>query len=136
MSIPISQSSLLCIIPTILLLLILVAPIYGFESRKLDETGLPGSSDPSIKCGGCSPCGHPSCYTSPPPPSPPPPPPKKQPISANCPPPPYNPGAGFVYMTAPPGELYPVDPYYSGSSRILAGAMTTVLGLGLLFLWL
>ncbi|XP_056694364.1 sulfated surface glycoprotein 185 [Spinacia oleracea] len=123
---------------SILLVLIFIAPINGF-----DETG---SSDSSIKCGGCSPCGNPSCYLSPPPPPsplPPPPPPKKKPISSYCPPPPSSTGtgsgSGFVYMTAPPGELYPVVQNYSGSPPNLAAVINSFLGfvcLGLLIIFM
>ncbi|KMT07985.1 hypothetical protein BVRB_6g144630 [Beta vulgaris subsp. vulgaris] len=133
MALPIPQRSLSCFIPTLLLILIFIAPVYGYvQLRKLDETGLPGSSDPTIKCGGCSPCGHPSCYSSPPPPPPPspPPPPKKQSYTPYCPPPPSS--AGFIYITAPPGELYPIDHSYSGSSRNLVAILKTVVGFGLL----
>ncbi|KAL2904675.1 Espin [Bienertia sinuspersici] len=112
----------------------MIGGVNGVEIRKLDETG---SSDQSIKCGGCSSCGNPSCYSSPPPPPPvlPPPPPKKQsPATPYCPPPPSSPSsAGFIYMTAPPGELYPVDHNYSGSSKTMEDAIKTfLLGFGLL----
>ena len=121
----------------------LVAPIHGFEeSRKLDQAGLPGSADPSIKCGGCSPCGSATCYLSPPPPPPlvypsPPPPPslpphRKSPKTGYCPPPPNSPG--FVYVGGPAGSLYPVDRTYSGSTRILTSSVFALLGYGLLSL--
>lgn len=128
----------------LLVVVFLVAPIHGLEeNRKLDEVGLPGSTDPSIKCGGCSPCGA-TCYLSPPPPPPevylpppPPPPHKKPPKTRDCPPPPYTPA--FIYTGAPPDSLYPVDRNYSGSTRIFSSSVFALLGYGLLtllILWL
>lgn len=104
-------------------------PIKALESRKLVEK--------------CTPCGDnpissppPIIYNSPPPPvvyypsppppsppppivyySPPPPTPKKSP-SSNCPPPPSSPD---IYMTGPPGNLYPVDVNFSGSGATPTG---------------
>ncbi|XP_057811377.1 extensin-like [Salvia miltiorrhiza] len=103
-------------------------------SRKLDE------NPPNLenKCGDC-PCDHP-CNPppspkypppSPPPPSPPPPSPppspKYPPPSDNCPPPPADvpsdqkppkgPNPPYIYINGPPGTVYPVYPYYSGSRR-------------------
>ncbi|KAJ8447660.1 hypothetical protein Cgig2_031714 [Carnegiea gigantea] len=135
MSIP--KLSLSCFLLLLLVVVFLVAPIHGLEeSRKLDEAG---STDPSIKCGGCSsPCGA-TCYLSPPPPPPqvylpppPPPPHKKPPKTRYCPPPPYSPG--FIYTGAPPGSLYPVDQNYSGSTRIFSSSVFPPLGHGLLSL--
>ncbi|XP_062111076.1 sulfated surface glycoprotein 185-like [Humulus lupulus] len=82
------------------------------ESRKLDETpAVPtGSTDEK-----CTPCTQ---YPSPPPPSPPPPSPppspKKPPSPATpyCPPPP----SSFLYITGPPGELYPIDPDFTNDA--------------------
>ncbi|KAL9241939.1 hypothetical protein vseg_015991 [Gypsophila vaccaria] len=100
-------------------------------STKLNETAelLPGPSDQSLKCGGCSPCGHPSCYQSPPPP----PPPKKPPSTRYCPPPP----SPWIYVPGPPGGLYPVDPgysYYSGAVMNFGTTLKVLFGCGLLML--
>lgn len=145
MSIP-KLSLSCCFLLLLLVVVFLVAPIHGLEeSRKLDEAGLPaGSTDPSIKCGGCSPCDA-TCYLSPPPPPPqvdlppppPPPPHKKPPKTRYCPPPPYSPG--FIYTGAPPDSLYPVDQNYSGSTRIFSSSVFPPLGYGLfslLIMWL
>lgn len=86
--------------------------------------------DPDLqnKCGSC-PCNNPcNPPPSPPPPAlpppPPPPAPKKPPPSSNCPPPPGGGGGGgqfpsppYIYINGPPGNLYPVDAFYSGSGR-------------------
>ncbi|XP_010552717.1 PREDICTED: wiskott-Aldrich syndrome protein family member 2 [Tarenaya hassleriana] len=68
----------------------------------------------------CTPCLQSPPPPSPPPPSPPPPscppppalpppPPKKS--GPNCPPPP-----SFLYITGPPGNLYPVDQEFGGAA--------------------
>ncbi|CAN8239278.1 unnamed protein product [Cochlearia groenlandica] len=65
----------------------------------------------------CTPClQNPPPPSPPPPPSlpcppPPPPPPKKK--FYNCPPPPST----YIYMTGPPGELYPVDQHFGVAAR-------------------
>ncbi|KAG5023549.1 hypothetical protein JHK85_019891 [Glycine max] len=87
--------------------------VNGVESRKLDETPVPATNGTEEKCGSCG--G--TTYPSPPPPvlpppSPPPPSPKKQPPSQYCPPPPPS---SFIYITGPPGNLYPVDENFSGA---------------------
>ncbi|KAI3451821.1 hypothetical protein Pfo_008486 [Paulownia fortunei] len=64
-------------------------------STKVDD--LP---DPSIKCGEC-PCVNPCSQQQPTPPPPPP-----LPMQYFSPPPPR-----FVYVTGPPGNLYPSDPF-------------------------
>ncbi|CAI9756005.1 unnamed protein product [Fraxinus pennsylvanica] len=95
--------------------------IEGLNPRKLDDEAPP---DLQNKCGNC-PCNNP-CNQAPPPPPPPspPPPPKIKPPSNYCPPPPsgggggqYPPNPPYIYINGPPGNLYPVDPYYSGASR-------------------
>ncbi|XP_022776386.1 pollen-specific leucine-rich repeat extensin-like protein 1 [Durio zibethinus] len=89
-------------------------PINGLKTRKLDESTVPG--DQGVKC-------NPSCTQSPPPPSPPPPslplpsPPKtKKPPKQYCPPPPPSPPS-FIYITGPPGSLYPIDQNFGDASR-------------------
>ncbi|GFP90837.1 hypothetical protein PHJA_001227600 [Phtheirospermum japonicum] len=92
------------------------------NSRKLDEGPPP---DLENKCGNCpcdNPCNPPPSPPPPPPPSPPPP-AKKQPPSNYCPPPPSGgghqnpPNPPYAYVNGPPGNVYQVYPYYSGSGR-------------------
>ncbi|XP_050894693.1 probable pathogenesis-related protein ARB_02861 [Lathyrus oleraceus] len=89
--------------------------INGVESRKLDETTMPTTNDTDVKCapscGGYAPPPPPPPQNCPPPPSPPPPSPKKPP-SQNCPPPPSP--SSYLYITGPPGNLYPIDENFSG----------------------
>ncbi|KAI3720107.1 hypothetical protein L6452_21017 [Arctium lappa] len=121
------------------ILAVAVAPpmINGMNVKKLDYNTATdtttvvagGSSDDQLKCGGC-PCNNP-CYatSSPPPPPPPPPspPPPKMPSPTpglqNCPPPPTTGGGygqmappSYIYITGPPGNLYPVNPYFSATA--------------------
>ncbi|GMI70863.1 hypothetical protein HRI_000755600 [Hibiscus trionum] len=110
-------------------------PTNGLESRKLDEsTVLPG--DQGVKC-------TPSCIQSPPPPPlpsrppacPPPPAPKKPPPTQYCPPPPPVPPSPpyYIYITGPPGSLYPIDQNFGGADRNVAvGLLALVSGLFLL----
>ncbi|XWS63910.1 hypothetical protein CRYUN_Cryun06bG0142000 [Craigia yunnanensis] len=143
MSIKTSRFNLPIITLTIFFLIVTVAyPINGLESRKLDESTVPG--DQGVKC-------TPSCIQSPPPLSPPPPsppppspsPPPPSPLPPSppvlppptpkktptqyCPPPPSPPS--FIYMTGPPGNLYPVYQNFSGASRNLeVGLLALVSG--------
>ncbi|MED6196904.1 hypothetical protein PIB30_051701 [Stylosanthes scabra] len=123
---------LLILLTNLILLVCTTSPILkvkALESRNLDET-----SNGQQKC---TPCGDnppqsppPIVYPSPPPPPPvvypsPPPPAPKKPPSQNCPPPPstpsYNPPSfqspPYVYMTGPPGNLYPVDQNFNGANN-------------------
>ncbi|EXC04506.1 hypothetical protein L484_001671 [Morus notabilis] len=95
-------------------------PVNGSDhSRKLLDDQAQGGDE---KCTPCTqnPPPPPPPSPSPPPPSPPPP-PKKPPSPPSptggqyCPPPP----APFIYITGPPGELYPVDKdfYYNGAAK-------------------
>ncbi|OIS95663.1 PREDICTED: mulatexin-like [Nicotiana attenuata] len=132
-----------------LLFLIAIPITNGLNPRKLDEVD-------ENKCGGC-PCNKP-CVSPSPPPSPPalpppsPPPPKKPP-SAYCPPPPSGgggsggggggyvpdtPNSQYIYMTGPPGNLYPVDHDFGGAKRSFSsGFSLLIVGffLGLLSFW-
>jgi len=115
----------------ILVLICVTTPIKGEESRKLGDT-----TNGNVKCGPCEGGYTPSpptieylsppppiVYPSPPPPSPPPPilypspppPSPKKPPSTYCPPPP---SSAYLYMTGPPGNLYPVDENFSRASPI------------------
>ncbi|XP_030499073.2 extensin [Cannabis sativa] len=105
--------------------------VNGLESRKLDETPttVPAGDEK------CTPCTQ---YPPPPPPSPPPPSPppspKKPPSPATpyCPPPP----ASLLYITGPPGELYPIDPDYTNdagkSISLIEARLPVLIGSGLL----
>ncbi|KAK8529251.1 hypothetical protein V6N13_102185 [Hibiscus sabdariffa] len=121
MSINATHFNPLFVIATVFFVIATVAyPVGSLESRKLDDsTTLPG--DQGIKC-------TPSCVQpSPPPPSPPPPcppppsppvlppPTPKKPPTQYCPPPPSPPS--FIYITGPPGSLYPIDQTYGAASR-------------------
>ncbi|TKY59043.1 hypothetical protein E2542_SST16119 [Spatholobus suberectus] len=95
----------------VLVLVCVTTSVNGVESRKLDETPVPATNGTDVKCGPCG-TGYPPPPPPPaiPPPSLPPPSPKK-PYSPYCPPPP----SSFIYITGPPGNLYPVDENFSGS---------------------
>ncbi|WOH13317.1 hypothetical protein DCAR_0832826 [Daucus carota subsp. sativus] len=124
------------ILPIFLVIIVLAASTNASSNpRKLDESTVPvGDPNGEIKCGGCPVCNVPCTQSppSPPPPSPPPP-PKKPPTPSlpgfNCPPPP-----SYIYITGPPGNLYPVDPYFSGASRGLLVRLPVLLICGLLSL--
>lgn len=114
----------------ILIFLAIAAPINGLNTRKLDDTTVPVPPDAEMKCGSC-PCNNP-CGQSPPPPPPPPPPPKKPPTpSLNCPPPPSQ----YIYISGPPGNLYPVDPYFTNTGRSLGVALPLLVGCALVGLF-
>ncbi|KAK7379910.1 hypothetical protein VNO78_34186 [Psophocarpus tetragonolobus] len=97
--------------PILALLLIFTSSnsVNAVESRNLDETPVGVTNGTEQKCGSC---GGGTIYPSPPPPSPPPSPKKPKP-SSYCPPPPPS---SFIYITGPPGNLYPVDEDFSGAT--------------------
>ncbi|MBA0823727.1 hypothetical protein Goarm_020437, partial [Gossypium armourianum] len=103
---------------------IFVYPINGMESRRLDDSTVPG--DQGVKC-------TPSCIQSPPPPSLPPPcppppsppalppPTPKKPPTQYCPPPPIPPSPpSFIYIPGSPGNLYSIDQNFGGANRNVA----------------
>ncbi|KAI4379108.1 hypothetical protein MLD38_005444 [Melastoma candidum] len=104
------------------------------EARKLDESTTPGAGEKCIPCAQASPPPPPPPVPCPPPP--PPPAPKKPPTPSiyNCPPPPST----YIYITGPPGSLYPVDQYFNGAEKrlTLGWWLSTGVGLiGVMFLW-
>lgn len=107
-------------------------PINAMESRKLDESTVPG--DQGVKCTpSCVQNPPPPPSPSPPPPSPPPPSPPvqppptpKKPPSQYCPPPPPSPSS-YIYITGPPGNLYPIDQDFGGASRNLQVGLLSLL---------
>jgi len=93
-----------------LVLVFFVSSVNAVESRKLDENPVPATNGTEEKCGSCG-----TVYPSPPPPAippPSPPPPKKTPTQY-CPPPPPS---SFIYITGPPGNLYPVDEDFNAAA--------------------
>ncbi|KAI3816564.1 hypothetical protein L1987_16266 [Smallanthus sonchifolius] len=115
---------------SLIFLLVLAAAVLAPVKASTD-TAPGGALDDQFKCGGC-PCNKP-CYTTPPPPPPPPKKPSPTP-GLNCPPPP-----SYIYMTGPPGNLYPVNPYSQSSAhrRIwVAQSLMVVVGVtGMLAFW-
>ncbi|KAK7310089.1 hypothetical protein RJT34_07346 [Clitoria ternatea] len=148
MSIKIHQIKVPIILNWIIVLICVATPVKSVELRKLDETTVatPNGNEKCTPCGGggYTPSSPPPIvYLSPPPPSPPPPliypspppPPKKTP-SSYCPPPP----SSYIYMTGPPGNLYPVDENFSGASsnrhQNLISFLPLLVGLlGMLAFW-
>ncbi|XP_011038660.1 PREDICTED: formin-like protein 20 [Populus euphratica] len=113
--------------------LFVAAPVHGFDSRKLDESTVPAPTEE--KCAPCNPSPPPPsppppvlCPPPPPPPELPPPTPKKPP-SGYCPPPP--PAPSFIYVTGPPGNLYPIDTDFSAAGRPTVG-LQVLIGCGIL----
>ncbi|XP_014507733.1 formin-like protein 5 [Vigna radiata var. radiata] len=112
-----------------LVLVFFVSSVNAVESRKLDDTPVPATNGTEEKCGSCG-----TVYPSPPPPAippPSPPPPKKTPTQY-CPPPPPS---SFIYITGPPGNLYPVDEDFSAAAyhRQSFAAASLPLFVGMLF---
>ncbi|PON78753.1 hydroxyproline-rich glycoprotein family protein [Parasponia andersonii] len=99
--------------------------VNGLDSRKLDETPVPSGTDEK-----CTPCIQ---YSPPPPPPPPPkkPPSPPSPTTQYCPPPP----AAFLYITGPPGDLYPIDPDFNSaagkSTNLIMSGLPALIGFGL-----
>ncbi|ESQ28105.1 hypothetical protein EUTSA_v10019710mg [Eutrema salsugineum] len=103
-----SRSYLIVIIFTAIAFPMIINASESSANRKLEEE--------PIKCTPCLQNPPPPPPPSPPPPSPscpppplPPSPPKKK---SNCPPPPST----YIYMTGPPGELYPVDQQFGAAA--------------------
>ncbi|KAF5727659.1 leucine-rich repeat extensin-like protein 6 [Tripterygium wilfordii] len=122
------------------MIFLLISAINGSDSRKLDETGVPGPTGEK-----CEPCGQTS--PPPPPPVPSPPPPSPPPPSSLCPPPPSQhppspkkppsgyyppPPPSYIYITGPPGNLYPIDNDFGGVDRNLKVGLSVFIGWGLL----
>ncbi|CAK9157559.1 unnamed protein product [Ilex paraguariensis] len=104
------------------------APTNAQNRRKLDENTLPVPPGSVNNCGSCSSCTN-ACNQLPPPP---PPSPKKH-TSKHCPPlPPPPPPSSLIYIPGPPGNLYPVQRYFSGTGRSFAVGLPLWIGIGLL----
>uniref|UniRef100_A0A5B7AXT1 Putative chitin-binding lectin 1 n=1 Tax=Davidia involucrata TaxID=16924 RepID=A0A5B7AXT1_DAVIN len=134
MSIATGGFNLLKLLTLFSMVTMIATPVYSLNPRKLDESTVPGTPDLGSKCTSCPPCSN-QCNQSPPPPPPPPPSPPpspKKPPSQYCPPPPPPPPSAFIYITGPPGNLYPVDPYLSGAGRIFPVGLPLLVGCGLM----
>ncbi|CAN1126403.1 hypothetical protein LINPERHAP2_LOCUS3416 [Linum perenne] len=131
MALPLTLTFLLLLLATASLLTTPIHSDDAVHSRKLDD--IPGS-EKCIPCNPTPPPPPPPASPPPPPPSlpPPSPPSPKKPPSTNCPPPPSPPSSSsIIYITGPPGNLYPVDDNISGSLR--SSVQTVVLiGCGIL----
>ncbi|EPS61745.1 hypothetical protein M569_13049 [Genlisea aurea] len=97
---------------TILLLAIPSLGVVVIRSQELNAS-TNGSPDFQINCGGNCPCGT-LCN------NPPPPPPPNAPTNGSPPPPSwpggwYPPSPPYAIVTGPPGDLYPLAPFGSGS---------------------
>lgn len=113
-------------------LILLLAAVLAIASVRSQNVGTP---DPGSKCGGCSACQNPCAQSPPPPPPPSPPPPPKKPSPPSCPPPPLPPSPpSFIYITGPPGNLYPVNPYFNGAIRSFPSGFWVSICCGLLSL--
>ncbi|KAK4762865.1 hypothetical protein SAY86_008633 [Trapa natans] len=108
--------------------------IDGLATRKLDETSPPGTVKCTPACSQAPPPPPPPSPCPPPPVLPPPPPPyRKKSPSEYCPPPPPSPSS-YIYITAPPGNLYPVVTYPDGASQRHGSGIMILIGFGLLAL--
>ncbi|KAK4779469.1 hypothetical protein SAY87_015575 [Trapa incisa] len=128
----------------IFILVCSATPIGGLATRKLDETSAPGTVKCTPACTEAPPPPPPPSPCPPPPPPPPPPalppqlppalpppPPLKKPPPEYCPPPPPSPSS-YIYITGPPGNLYPVVIYPSGASKRHGSGLVLLIGFGLL----
>ncbi|XP_044492355.1 leucine-rich repeat extensin-like protein 6 [Mangifera indica] len=123
----------------LIFLALFVSQVNVLSARTLEESSTGG--DQGIKCA-------PACTQSPPPPSPPPPcppppalpppppPTPKMPPTQYCPPPPCSPTPpSIIYVTGPPGNLYPLENYFSGGPKTsTAASLPILIGSGLLLL--
>ncbi|PIA63407.1 hypothetical protein AQUCO_00201031v1 [Aquilegia coerulea] len=131
------MSSMMCGLGNQRLLLVIVfiiaiaTPINCLNSEVKDENLVPGSDGSGIKCTACSSCENPCGQHPPPPPPSPPPPAPTTPSKQYCPPPPSPP---YIYVTGPPGQLYPFDPYYSSGANGNGVQFAVVFGCSLLSL--
>ncbi|KAL2344758.1 hypothetical protein Fmac_006043 [Flemingia macrophylla] len=103
----------------VLIICLFTSSVNGVEPRKLDETPVPATNGTEVKCGPCGTNYPPPPPPALPPPSPPPPSPKK-PSTQYCPPPPPS---SFIYITGPPGNLYPVDENFNGAFSHRGGVL-------------
>ncbi|KAF5442309.1 hypothetical protein F2P56_034979 [Juglans regia] len=99
---------------------------------------VPGTAEGDEKCTSCTqispppPSPPPPCPPPPPPPAlPPPPPSPKKPPTQYCPPPPAPPSS-FLYITGPPGNLYPIDEDFNGAARDMVMRLPVLVGCGLM----
>ncbi|CAA7022455.1 unnamed protein product [Microthlaspi erraticum] len=99
---------------TVPILTVMVFLAFPMMIKALDSSTHRKLQDDPIKCTPC--LQNPPPPPSPPPPSlacPPPPPPPSPPKKSYCPPPPST----YIYMTGPPGELYPVDQQFGAAAE-------------------
>ncbi|KAF3967361.1 hypothetical protein CMV_008627 [Castanea mollissima] len=125
-----------------LFLVIVVFTIPGSADEKCSSCTQDSPPPPlPPQCSTCTQSSPPPPSPSPPPPSPPPPSPcppppsppptPKKPPTQECPPPP-SPPASLVYVTGPPGTLYPIDENFNGGSQNSATLLPVLVSYGLL----
>ncbi|CAK9150640.1 unnamed protein product [Ilex paraguariensis] len=142
-----NQRGLQMLLTMLILFLGVLVPGNATVSEKLDEPLVPQLADPDIKCGAC-PCVNPCSQQLPPPPPPPPPspppppppPPPPSPSTQYCTPRTPPPPPRFIYVTGPPGGLYPTDPFnlavYAGAGREVVMGLLPLIGCMLLELFM